>query len=672
MRNLFLIILVFMLLNVQVLNTGTLRISSSVVCSAEAEEVSEFVVKDETNNHTEAWISLIVMLGINYVVGTAVINSYPSPAKAPVDVKIAAASAISYMYAEYLSWKTYRDLKNSTVSYSSDAGLGEKQVEQLEKQRKQYLELSSLARKKAIIQGASAAGFLAAMGYALREETRLQKLMLKREQLKNDIELTIQSISKTGVNPAMNLALENLRITIENSEKIFKGLEKLVNKKTFSLKIFKKFKREKVERIPSDLNRVEILLEKVAILDKQNGMRAKRLVETVKTWRQTALNQVEMMFQGIGALKKKTNPISDFDNLAATNASTNNGLLAFLIPSAHASTLTNLGLSASAFGILTSVVYKVLRKTDFYFSSYKKRAVIWGVFGGLAGMASFMSNGISKKMEENADKVRDTIRNFSGNFTTQALIGMDMNVELEILEKDFLTRLFAVLFPVGIASVEVPLLLTCVDNGKGKCIPIKKNFKIMEKAVSVLARKFGRLPANALRSPAYQRKSIKILKYVNRKAIKAIGKFERHRGNRPTNFERLQRIFLNEIRKSAKVEIKRSGKTLEEVLDRFNMGTVVSIGGKHENIREFLFTGFKSKKKDDDSNSIKDQSLKLSDVEKSNFDVVQKHDGPLDDKTEYSELIMSASISKDKDRSIFSQISRRYSKLIPELVEKTK
>jgi hypothetical protein len=402
-------LIISLLLQIQSMLVYPVLAAEKNVTSTPEETVEvELVGKDTAE--WESWIGLINALAIGYVTASLV-KSCP---KMSSDLTVAAGAGIIYISAEIASSVASRKIsKKIKTKFEKSAAieLSNTQVEALLAEKEKYDDLKKVAKTKSMIQLAAATAFLGAAGVAYvkgaREEVSAEICALGFEESIVNVATMLPLPSAVACLAALKIGVGEFlahetykKVPNESKLKHFEEKSFLVSNQKTSATCSSPEILPLVAMQESSCNGHFLEVGKSQVMCEQNLAAL------------TADNNIFNSFIDVKTEEYLTEkvPKGEIDKIKHVLKNIFLNGVDIIIPESRADIKKYLGLSAVGAGIITGLIATQLNLVDHWISTPIHRAIIFGSMGASISYASFLSNNISVKMNQNAEEVDHLIQ----------------------------------------------------------------------------------------------------------------------------------------------------------------------------------------------------------------------------------------------------------------------
>jgi len=411
---------------------------------------------------TSDYIAILTMFAAGAVTG-AMINAKPLTA----DIGIGAGAGVAFVAGEVLSTMNHNEDIQVDARFEVKMYRGvvqdHEQIMALEQQKAAYEKINETSQYKLYLQGAAAAGYLAAAGMAMSSAT---KDVVIFGQCQADI-----AAAEASLTPYCTSTYPPTGIT--------------------TAALFAKCELTAASCLPN-LTAAQTAVGKIMGIDVMPGPSTEQATELMSLVDETNTNITTAMatcneFPAVQKLAKCQADLQSFkltDVAGASNipvvspvAIFNNQknefeilqkALEFIFPSAHAGPYSKYGLGAAGAGLLLGMMVSSHEAMDQFVSTPSKRAILWAALAALAGATAYTTYRIMEKMKENIQKIDDLLnrmRKLDDSYTGTGTVTTVNEVPLSAVNsKNNITSIT----PEGIK------VFPCAGGGTPPCTSIDK------------------------------------------------------------------------------------------------------------------------------------------------------------------------------------------------------
>jgi hypothetical protein len=366
---------------------------------AESNSVEVFQGEGEDQIITSDYIAILTMFAAGAVTG-AMIKAKPLP----TDVMIGAGAGLAFVAGEVLSTMNHNEDievdKRFELKTNNGVLVDHEQIEALKQQKAAYEKINETSKYKLYLQGAAAAGYLAAAGVAMSKQSK---------------DIYYFGKCQADISKAMGEFPGHCAIKFPPADPANAALHATCQGQASSCMPQLTIANTKVGEIMA-----------MDVLPGPSTQQATQL-QTLVTETNTALTTVTGTcagFPGLAGLTECQRNLTDFsinDVAGATNVPVTSPVamlgippskyeiffevMDFFFPAAHAGPYSKYGLGAAGAGLLLGIMVSSKGAMDQFVSTPSKRAILWAALAALAGATAYTTYQIMAKMDENIEKI---------------------------------------------------------------------------------------------------------------------------------------------------------------------------------------------------------------------------------------------------------------------------
>ncbi len=551
----------FLIISLVNFSTVTPLFAADSSNSSFAENIKSFTPEGKSDLQTEAYMSLILMVGVGVIVKGLIASCVGFKA----DTIAAAGASVIYLSSEIKSVMDYDEIEFETISLTGDDKNAQKAA--LEKQKKMYEVIKETQKDKKGLQKIAAAGFAGAAAIAtykhLMNERSFDKCLTALKNADFKMKTSCSSAASTTGGVAAAPACAKCTASLNAMKIVIGEMAQEGTSDESSVAMVGKIKAKKAE--------FKVALQS-CLVPPPSLYGGKEVNLACSAWAlgyETSLTSCRPKKMTEKVLKEVVTFQDGFNSL--------NILFSFLLPMTIAGVektkqlTTVLGLGAAGTGIFLGLKSTMAKEFDLMMAKPKSRAIAFGALGILAYYNSTVTDSIIEKMDSNITELDKILKGMKT--TTSSHVDTPSSLIVSPLSTAGVGADSGALASFGsgglqaIGDSETDICLLGYDSF-GNCKSMENYFKSttesdmpkfdtnLQKSLGLVGKNVDKVTSGVNVKSGSIVSDAKLLNKLgafkaNNRVEEKLNKYLKKKGKKPTSFEVETASFLNRLKKKA-------------------------------------------------------------------------------------------------------------------------